>query len=113
MFGATPPIFDMLDADMARKKAVADAKHTLVMALMDDLLASPMPENHKSSLRVVKALKQTEDYLHEKIFEYVSIEAATDEEMALHREIVEYLQLVLAGLKTFVEQHPAPYKKTN
>ena len=111
MFGVTPPIFDRLDADMTRKKAMADARNVLVMGLMDDLLSSPMPENQKSSLRVVKALKQTEDYLHEKIFEYVSTEAATDEEMALHREIIEYLKLVLAGLKSFVEQHPTPYKK--
>lgn len=111
MFRATPPIFDRLDADLTRKKAIADAKNVLVMALMDDLLTSPMPENQKSSLRVVKALKQTEDYLHDRFFEYVSTEPATDEEMALHCEIVEYLQLVLAGLKSFVEQHPAPYKK--
>ena len=63
----------MLDADMARKKAVADAKHTLVMAMMDDLLASPMPENHKSSLRVVKALKQTEARILAEIGDFVAL----------------------------------------
>ena len=111
MFGATPPVFDRFDADMARKKALANAKTAFVMAMLEDLLASPLPENQKSALRVTKTLKQTEDYLHDTFSGYISTEAATDEEMALHREVIEYLQLVHAGLKSFVDAHPTPHKK--
>ena len=95
-----------------REQAKHNAESKFIDFMMDYLLDGPVPEREKAPLRVAKALKTTEDYLHDTFRDYFDPETPkSDELLSLQYEVIEYLQLVHAGLKTFVEAHPAPYKK--
>lgn len=102
-----PPIYEHLSDEAKRQKEAADLHSGAISFLMDGLLGiSAIPEEHKSGLRVAREIKLTEDYLHETFFGYITLDEASAEEMALQREVVDYLSLVRAGLMSFVESHP-------
>ena len=104
----TPPLNKSVD-DLRRERDASSAAIDMIGAI---LLSNPnTPESHKLSLRIMLETKRLTDKITEAFLPFAEPEKDPERREALYperKEVLEYLQLVSAGIDTFLEAHPAP-----
>lgn len=109
-FGVTPPVDGL---KKAREKAEAEhaARSMMIDMLGSMMLESDIPESKKIEIRIALETKKLTDKINKAFLSYampVRDEEKTEALFPLRKEAYEYLQLVSAGIDTFLETHPAP-----
>lgn len=108
MFNPVNPFNPPLD----RKKAAQEheAKRAAMDMIAQMLLSSDtFPEAHKIGLRIAITARQLADKIMDQFCKYATPLQSLDEAEAVfpqRAEVLEYLQLVGAGLDSFLETHP-------
>lgn len=108
-FGATPP------ADGLKKaRERAEAESVAIDMIAELMLASNMPESKKIELRIMLESKKLTDKISNSFLAFaepVRSNGKAEELYPVRMEVYEYLQLVSAGIDTFLSTHPAPVKE--
>lgn len=109
MILVTPPLSSKSAEDLRREHDASSAAIDMIGAI---LLSNPnTPESHKVSLRIMLETKRLTDKIQKAFLAFAEPERDPERREALYperKEVLEYLQLVSAGIDTFLEAHPAP-----
>lgn len=89
----------------------AEATSAAIEMLGSVMLESDLPEAHKIGLRIMLETKRLTDKIERAFLAFaepVRDEEKTEALFPARKEVYGYLQLVSAGIDTFLETHPAP-----
>lgn len=108
-FGATPP------ADGLKKaRERAEAESAAIDMIAELMLASNVPESKKIELRIMLESMKLTDKINKSFLAFaepVRSNGKAEELYPVRMEVYEYLQLVSAGIDTFLSTHPAPVEE--
>lgn len=106
-----PPPVDGLKKAREQARMKAEAESAVIEMLCGTMLESNLPEARKIELRIMLETKKLTDKIKKAFLAFaepVRDEEKTEALFPVRKEVYEYLQLVSAGVDTFLETHPAP-----
>lgn len=105
-----PPVEDLKKA-REQDRMKAEAESAVLDMIGGMMLESDLPENRKIELRVLFETKKLTDKIMKAFLAFakpVNDDQKAEALFPVRKEVYEYLQLVSAGIDTFLETHPAP-----
>lgn len=77
------------------------------------IIHANIPEEVKIEIRLMKAVEGLVDCIAEGFEAYIKPRGGEDRQrlLPLRQEVLEYIALMQAGLKTFLDAHPIPEKE--
>lgn len=103
-----PPLSNGLEDRRNKNEAMSAA----IDILGEIMLSDPrMPESSKIEMRIMLASKKLTDKITTSFLAFAQPERDAEKREVLYperKEVLEYIQLVSAGIDTFLAAHPAP-----
>lgn len=101
-----------LNKSVEERRRQNEAASAAIDMLGEIMLSDPrMPESSKIEMRIMLASKKLTDKVTNSFLAFAQPERDPEKREALYperKEVLEYIQLVSAGIDTFLAAHPAP-----